>query len=107
MRLHIPMKKKGVKDLDYEKLMQDETFVKRVSGAADFGEVSKILREYGVEVTEEELRAAAKGSQGELDETDLDNVAGGMGVGIALKVAFEILKSLPKPKANPLMPLWP
>lgn len=93
--------------MDYEKLMQDEAFVKRVSGAADFGEVSKILREYGVEATEEDLKAAAAGGQAELDEAALDNVAGGVGVGAALKAAFAVIRSMPKTMPNPLMPIWP
>lgn len=65
--------------MEIEKLLQDPEFAGKVSAAADCREICEVLRAYGVDATEEDVRAAAaaENAQGELDEATLGSVTGG------------------------------
>lgn len=53
-------------------------------------EAVALLNENGIDITEEELNAAMKDAEGELDETALDDVAGGFGVALGFAVATAV-----------------
>ncbi len=61
-------------------LMKDQDFMNRIIGMEDNAEVQKAFAEYGVDLTVEQIDAIAEmafSNQGELDETELETVAGG------------------------------
>lgn len=59
-------------------VMQNEAANERLENANGIEEIAAILKEYGVEVTAEELQEiVVKSSAGELTEDALDMVAGG------------------------------
>ena len=65
--------------MDLETLMQNEEFNARMEACKTVEEAAEIMREYGLEVTAEQLKAAmAAQSNGELGEEALENVAGGI-----------------------------
>ena len=65
--------------MDLETLMQNEEFNSRMEACETVEEAAEIMREYGLEVTAEQLRAALNSEkEGELGEEALENVAGGM-----------------------------
>lgn len=58
-----------------EKLLNDDQFMNQVRGITNPEDAVKLFAEYGIQVSAAEL-AAVMGEE-ELDETTLDNVAGG------------------------------
>ncbi len=65
--------------MDLETLMQNEEFNSRMEACGTVEEAAEIMRQYGLEVTAEQLRAAlAAAKEGELDENNLEDVAGGV-----------------------------
>lgn len=58
-----------------EELMNNEEFMAQLREVTNIEEAVKLLAEKGIQVTAAELAAAT--GDGELDETSLDNVAGG------------------------------
>lgn len=65
--------------MDLETLMQNEEFNARMEACKTVEEAAEIMREYGLEVTAEQLKAALRAEkESELDETQLENVAGGI-----------------------------
>lgn len=75
-----------------EEMMRDDAFVTQIENAKDLTEVAALFRTQGVEVTKEQLEALLTSEEGELDETALDNVAGG-GIG---KIISQLVKNLLK-----------
>ena len=65
--------------MELETLMQNEEFSARMESCGTVEEAAAILREYGLEVTTDELLAVLSAETGdELDESDLEQVAGGI-----------------------------
>lgn len=65
--------------MDLETLMQNEEFNSRMEACETVEEAAEIMREYGLEVTTEQLQAALNiEKEGELGEEALENVAGGI-----------------------------
>lgn len=66
-----------------EMLLQDEAFVSKMAECKTITELTQLFAENGAELTEDEVlelakQGAAEAKGGELDEADLDNVAGGL-----------------------------
>lgn len=63
-------------------LWEDEAFVKALAAAGTDEDALRVLRENGVELTEEELRElqSARETSDELSEEDLEDVAGGFAI---------------------------
>ena len=65
--------------MDLETLMQNEEFNARMESCGTVEEAAAIMRGCGLEVTADELRAALSAETGdELDESDLEHMAGGI-----------------------------
>ncbi len=80
--------------MTFEELMNDESFNAKLSEAQDLKEVVSLLAEYGIETTEEQLKAALP-KEGELEETELENVAGGSFIGwVAYRIGYTIGRSI-------------
>ena len=62
--------------MNIEELMKDESFAREMEKTQNVSELAELFRQKGVEISEEELQKALDAS--ELDEDDLENVAGGM-----------------------------
>ena len=76
--------------MDVEKLVNDEVFRSQLENAKDLKEVTTILTAYGIKATEKEIEAAiAEVESGELDETALDDVAGGA---VKIKGILNVIK---------------
>ncbi len=64
-----------------DEVLQNEAFKEKILGAKDAAEACQILAEYGIEMTEEkiekDLKQVEEGSE-ELEEDDLESVAGGL-----------------------------
>ncbi len=93
-----------------EELLKDEAFAADMQMAEDLGELVSLFAEHGVPVTCEELAAlqnAVFGKGGELDENDLEGVAGGL---LIPRLPWPLPKRLPIPKPSPIprsIPLSP
>lgn len=68
---------KGEKTMDPKETMNDEELIKKVGEAEDIEAVLGILKENGVEATEEEL---TKKDEDELSDESLEEVAGGLNI---------------------------
>ena len=71
--------------MSFEELMQDAEFAAKMEAAENAAEIVELLKTKGIETTEEELEKAynqAAKSGDELNEGDLENVAGGLSVGM-------------------------
>lgn len=87
----IDLRFKGVEDL-----VCDERIKMRIQSAQSLDEVAEILSENGVDVSAKDIEAAlAQESSDELDESSLENVAGGA-LGL-VKYLLPILPLLPTP----------
>ena len=77
--------------------MNEEMFEK-LKGVKTADEMTAIAKEYGKEMTKEQAEEilALSGTQGELDDDDLDNVAGGINLPSWMKVTdvLDLLKFL-------------
>ena len=71
----------------------NEEINRKVEEAANFEEASRILEEYGVEVTEEELASLIPAESDELTDENLEDVAGG----ISLASINSIIRRFPPP----------
>ena len=77
-----------------EELMNDESFNAKLGEAQDLKEVVRLLGEQGIETTEDQLKAAFP-KEGELEEADLENVAGGSLFGwVAYRIGYTIGRSI-------------
>jgi len=66
--------------MNFEELMKDAEFAAKMEAAESAAEIVELLKTKGIETTEEEIeKAYNKASQAgdELNEADLENVAGG------------------------------
>ena len=63
-----------------QQLLEDEAFVEALKNAEKFADFQAIFAARGVTITEDDLKEIAKmaNTEGELDETNLDDVAGGL-----------------------------
>lgn len=73
-----------------EELIKNEEFMKKLESAESPEEAVALFKENGVEVTVEELEKIAKMGSGELDEEMLDDVAGGIIIGVPLTIAAAV-----------------
>lgn len=62
-----------------KELMENPAFLEKIQKAGTPEEVSAVLAAYGLQISPEELKAANEQPEGELNENDLDGVAGGSG----------------------------
>lgn len=60
-----------------KKLMEDPSFQEAFSKTASAEEASALFAQHGIQVTPEELTTALAQPEGELNENELDRVAGG------------------------------
>lgn len=58
-------------------LMEDPSFQEAFSKTASAEEASALFAQHGIQITPEELIAALTPPEGELNESELDGVAGG------------------------------
>lgn len=83
--------------MDIEQLINDEAFVMQIENAKDLAEVAALFQAKGVEVTEEDLKAALTAEDGELDEAALEDVAGGINLKKTLQKVKKFLRVLGGP----------
>jgi len=74
-----------------------DSLKEKIAQAETLEEVAKICNESGIEVTAEELKAVEASENSELNEDELDNVAGGcaaaaIAIGIAAIGIYQIWK---------------
>lgn len=60
-----------------KKLLEDPSFQEALSKTTSAEEASALLAQHGIQITPEELIAALTPPEGELNESELDGVAGG------------------------------
>lgn len=82
-----------------EKLLEDPSFQEAFSKTASAEEASALFAQHGIQITPEELIAALAQPEGELNESELDGVAGGCGWCVILRRIGELL--------GPIRPWWP
>lgn len=61
-----------------KKLLEDPSFLEEVSKTTSAEDASALLAQHGIQITPEELTAALAQPEGELNESELDGVAGGL-----------------------------
>ena len=79
-------------------LMENPSFQEAFSKTASAEEASALFAQHGIQITPEELIAALTPPEGELNESELDGVAGGCGWGVILRRIGELL--------GPIRPWW-
>lgn len=82
-----------------KELMGDTSFCEELEKASSPEEASALFAQHGIQITPEELLAAVAQPEGELDETALDDVAGGCWVCV--------LRELLRPIWGPISPRRP
>lgn len=84
-----------------EDLICGESFKARIQSAQSLDEVAEVLSENGINVSSKDIEAAlAQNSSDELDESSLENVAGGA-LGF-MKYILPVLPLIPMP----IIPRW-
>ena len=74
-----------------EELSKDPGFQKKIENAKDIDEVIALFREKGIDVTEEQLlKVAETVKDGELSESEMENVAGGFVDPVSAALAFGV-----------------
>lgn len=81
-----------------KELMADASFCEEVEKTGSPEEASALFAQHGIQITPEELLAAVAQPEGELDEKNLDEVAGGI---------FWRWPRFPKLPWGPKRPRWP
>lgn len=80
--------------------LQDQEFAEKLLALETAEEAQAMLKEKGIEVSLEDLKAAAayvgKSASGELSEDDLEDVAGGSAAQIGLKIGQMIDNAITK-----------
>ena len=84
--------------MNMEELLNDQSFRESLEKVESLAEAVKLLKSKGLEVTEEELKAAIDAPEGELDENALKDVAGGASLPSWLRRISRIL-------GGPIMPI--
>lgn len=74
-----------------KELMADTSFCEELEKTSSPEEASALFAQHGIQITPEELLAAVEQPEGELDETALDDVAGGCWGCTILKKIAEII----------------
>ena len=90
--------------MDFEELSRNEEFKSKLENAQSVSELVEILREYGIETTEEELEAAYAAQEGELSEENLEDVAGGCIWFPRLPFPIPFPRPIPRPMPIPRFP---
>lgn len=83
--------------MDINELMNDEAFAAKIRNAKDLAEVAALFQAQGVDVSEAQLKALLTSEEGELDEAELQDVAGG---GIVSAVVKLVKKLITTSRAN-------
>lgn len=81
-----------------KKLLEDPSFQEAFSKTASAEEASALFAQHGIQITPEELIAALTPPERELNESELDGVAGGCGWCVILRRMGELL--------GPIWPRW-
>ena len=81
-----------------KKLLEDPSFQDAFSKTASAEEASALFAQHGIQITPEDLTAALAQPEGELNENELDGVAGGCGWCVILRRIGELL--------GPIWPRW-
>ncbi len=63
--------------MEIKELIYDEAFKTQIESAEDLEAVAKLFNEKGIQVSAAELKSAIEEENGELNENNLENVAGG------------------------------
>lgn len=89
-----------------EEVLQDEALKERLASVKNLEEAVGLLQEKGLDVTEKDIEAAlAPETDGELDESALEDVSGGAKASKLLDVIRKILiPILPTPIILPINP---
>ena len=82
-----------------KELMGDTSFCEELEKTSSPEEASALFAQHGIQITPEELLAAVEQPEGELDETALDDVAGGCWVCV--------LREILRPLGGPIRPRPP
>lgn len=69
-----------------KELIADASFCEELEKTSSPEEASNLFAQHGIQITPEELLAAVAQPEGELDETTLDDVAGGCWVCVLKKI---------------------
>ena len=81
-----------------KKLLEDPSFLEEVSKTTSAEDASALFAQHGIHITPEDLTAALAQPEGELNENELDGVAGGCGWCVILRRIGELL--------GPIRPWW-
>ena len=101
--------------MDLNEALNNEEIAKKFEDAKDMKDILNILKEAGVETTEEEVLKLLPSLDDELTDENLEDVAGGsrgnglLGkFGIGLKVLWILIKSgkIPVPIGGPIKSRW-
>lgn len=83
-----------------KELMADTSFCEELEKTSSPEEASALFAQHGIQITPEELLAAVEQPEGELDEKNLDEVAGGI-------IWRRRWPRFPKLPWGPIRPRWP
>ena len=93
-----------------EELMQNEEFLAKFAETEDMEAAAKLIKEYGADVTVDDIREAMNTVKSdELSEENLEDVAGGLSVGMivgGVRVTIAILRWLLSHPGNLTIPRW-
>lgn len=88
-------------------LMEDPSFQEALSKTTSAEEASALLAQHGIQITPEELTAALAQPEGEMNENELDGVAGGCGWRFILIPWLPWWPPRPPKPFPPHRPWWP
>jgi len=87
--------------MNLQEAMNSEEIAKKFEKISSVDEAVNILKEYGVETTEEELTAMFPKEEGELTDDNLENVSGGFMLIATLPLAaYALWKTIKKIKGS-------
>lgn len=98
--------------MNLEELMQNEAFIGKLEKADNLEGVLSLIKEHGIDVSKEELEAAIGQLDGsELDESSLENVAGGSVFSAVVAGTVALARWVKKhpgilPSPSPIRPRW-
>lgn len=84
--------------MSIDELLKDEALVEQVKAATSLEEVVELFYAKGIELNTDELKAALRAEEGELDEIALDSVTGGrFAVARLIRTIVPFLHPIPSP----------